>query len=166
MGLAVILYAKSQKGSGTGGTTGTVTGTTASYLNPATTATTTGTDAYSGIEDQVLGLQQAFLASQAANTTPTTKTTPAPAPTAAPQPAPTPYAGETQVGSGWSEYSPAPIKGLTGASYVGLANGTVAGSLERSGVPLYYQGSQGVFDVDTPESNLLPGTGLYQKAAS
>jgi hypothetical protein len=69
--VALVLYERSKSNSSGGSAA-----TTQSYADPATTADTTGSDAYSGIENQVLGLQQAFLASSTA-AAPTTPAAPA-----------------------------------------------------------------------------------------
>ena len=69
--VAIALYVKSKNASSSSGTAA-----TQSYANPATVADTTATDAYSGLENQVLGLQQAFLglAGQGAAAAPATTT--------------------------------------------------------------------------------------------
>jgi hypothetical protein len=55
--VALILYERSKKNGGGGSAN-------QSYAMPATTANTTSTDALSGMESQILGLQQAFLGTQ------------------------------------------------------------------------------------------------------
>jgi hypothetical protein len=56
--VAIALYVRSKSSSSS------TTGTTSSYANPATGVDTTATDAYSGLESQILGLQQAALTNQ------------------------------------------------------------------------------------------------------
>ncbi len=155
--VTIALYVRSKNSSSTS------TGST-STAEPVATDDTSATDYYSGLEDQVLGLQQALLGLSTQQSTPTTSTQPSassPAPSA-----PGPYAGETMQGSGYGPGSGSAldIAGLGGGEYAPIFSAQTAGSLEASGVPLYYQPGQGVFNVVTPGSNLLAGTPLFEAA--
>jgi hypothetical protein len=66
--VAIVLAQRSKKGAGSGGASK---ATPTSYAVPAT-ADTSATDAFSGLENQILGLQSAFVGSQAAKAAPTT----------------------------------------------------------------------------------------------
>ncbi|MGA2835499.1 MAG: hypothetical protein ABSF84_02770 [Acidimicrobiales bacterium] len=71
--VAIVLYERSKNGSSS------TSAANETYANPATVADTTDSDAYSGLESQILGLQTAFLgqSSSAAAATAASSTTPA-----------------------------------------------------------------------------------------
>lgn len=144
--IAIALYVKSRD-SAAAASTGT---TAASTAVPTSTADTTGTDAYNGIEDQVLGLQSALLALQNPQTgssvpSPTTSNpgppsiTPAVATAPALQPsgtstgpAPTPLPATSAAGT-WTNpdsafsIGPTGIQQVAGATYPGASSGETSG---------------------------------------
>jgi hypothetical protein len=137
--VAVALYVRSRSTSGTSTTAA------ASYSDPATVADTTSSDAYSGIENQVTGLQSAILALGVNPGGPAIPATPAPN-----------YAGETMSGEGYwgGQGNESPITGLNGNQYEWLSG---AASQGYSGQK-YYQPTPGVF---APASAYQPNTPLY-----
>lgn len=142
MVVALVLYQRSK--SNAAGTTGT-NATTQSYAMPATTANTTGTDAYSGIESQVLGLQQAFLATQvgAHGGMAGTQGTP---------PAATPAAPATNNGFGQTT-----IGGQVYDILGNVTNGNFNGYNVGGGEPVYYNsGGSLLTNIGTDQISGLP----------
>lgn len=101
--LAMRARSKNAAGSSAATTSSSGTAYPASSVLPVTTADTTSSDAFTGIEDQVVGLQSALLALQnpaaPSGTAVTTPSTPA-APAPAPAPAPNQGFGEVQTALG------------------------------------------------------------------
>ncbi len=177
--VTIALYARSKKASSAASTSA---GATSSSIDPATglpygsaadnaalaaqqgalySQGTTGTDVYNGLENQILGLQQAFVGSQG---TPAPTTTPAPTPTAAPT---NPYAGEVMQGSGfWDPNSYAPIAGLDSTgNFVNLPSG--GGPTSAAGAypgQKYFQPAPGVFQPWTTPGQIAAGTPVFAKA--
>lgn len=75
--MAIALYVKS-KGSSSSTTPATTTTGTGTVVEGTSVATTTGTDIYGGLENQILGLQQAVLGLSTNKPTTTTPKTPTP----------------------------------------------------------------------------------------
>lgn len=172
-GIAVTLFlayrarqnaAASGSSSTSSGLLGGLTG--SSTAVPVSTADTTSSDAFNGIEDQVLGLQQAVLGIQSGTPAAAPAT---PASTTASPAAPTdPYANEGFQGSGYGVLTgglDVSGKGSSG-SYTEITDPGAAGGLLRSGTTLDYQPGEGIFEPVTASSNLAPGTPLFVKDPS
>jgi hypothetical protein len=128
-----------------GSSTAATTAANASYAMPQSTADTTQSDAFSGIEDQVVGLQSALLALQNP-AAPAAPTTPAPATPAA-------AAAPAQVGFGEVDTSQGPMDWL---GVWGQPIYQVGG-----GAPVYFGNA-----TTLAQGNPMPGQDVYTPVAN
>lgn len=143
---------------------------------PGTTvATTTGTDAYTGMENQILGLQQAILglATKSTSTKPTSSSTStkptATKPSPASQVATEPITAQTPYGQGYSAgpgYASGAVTGLTGGLYTTIASYTATLATLQAGGTAYYEPSLGNFAPITSVTQFkaLEHTGTHKTA--
>lgn len=162
--VALALYVKSRKAASSSSS-----GTSESTEMPTSTADTTGTDAYNGIEDQVLGLQSALLglAANGLGGSPTTGPNPG-----GPNIPATPDYQMDSVAQGTLGYygdpSDSAIHDIGGSSeYTPFTDWAGAQSFLSSGGTLYTEDQPGVFDAASAGGNLtIPGgtgSAVYQK---
>jgi hypothetical protein len=133
--VAIALYVRSKNASSSSGTT------TASTGNPATVDDTTATDYYSGLENQITGLQSALLG----------------AGTQAPYSPPT---NESISGSGYGLPGGAgDVTSASGATFEELANWNAAQAIISGGGTVDYEPSPGIFAPANKGGQLLLAPG-------